>query len=306
MAHVKHLISAYLDKDLSEKEVREVESHVAQCGACRQELEEIKNAVRLLQAEPKAELPAGYLQRLDQKYLKDGREKESASPFDFPYYKLAAFALTGLMVMVAVKGFHKADIPSKDTAVSEEAAANRSPNKDAPETHQMDDRSKTGSGSKMDFRSRSEKKYAPAEVDNKMTAEGESLRPMAAQAGRMKDEPRLDEDSLGKSSSGMEAAVAFAKTYLVRDELTLEEKIQYTEPAKSKSSKFAAEAREPTFAEKEAGHRLQESRENVWTSRMVREGVYEVTRKPQYQFEVNLKQGTIKGLNPLSVDILKH
>lgn len=50
--HVTNLLGAYLDGELKDLRLRRVESHVAQCAACRGELEALRDLVALLKESP--------------------------------------------------------------------------------------------------------------------------------------------------------------------------------------------------------------------------------------------------------------
>lgn len=55
--HVTEWLGAYYDGELGVRRLQHVEGHLAQCGACRQELESVHRLGRLLREHPKAEAP---------------------------------------------------------------------------------------------------------------------------------------------------------------------------------------------------------------------------------------------------------
>lgn len=65
MTHPSELISAYLDGELSLAERRELTGHIATCGKCAQELEDIQRVRAAVRALPVIEVPELLLADMD-------------------------------------------------------------------------------------------------------------------------------------------------------------------------------------------------------------------------------------------------
>ncbi|MBO8170035.1 MAG: DUF4349 domain-containing protein [Thermoanaerobacteraceae bacterium] len=63
----QELLSAYIDEVLTEEEQRRLEKHLEQCSDCRQELENLKETVVMLQSLDEVEPPAEFRQQLRQR-----------------------------------------------------------------------------------------------------------------------------------------------------------------------------------------------------------------------------------------------
>jgi hypothetical protein len=58
----KELLSAYLDGEVTEKERKLIESHLASCPSCASELEDLRRVVGLVAALPREAVPEGFVQ----------------------------------------------------------------------------------------------------------------------------------------------------------------------------------------------------------------------------------------------------
>ena len=67
---VKELLWAYLEKEATEEENSKIEAHLANCQACREELEAQKEIKKALSGLPDEELPEGYHTELMEKWTK--------------------------------------------------------------------------------------------------------------------------------------------------------------------------------------------------------------------------------------------
>lgn len=92
----QELLSAHADGAAPEAELKSLEAHLADCGSCRGALAELKSVSKLLKNLPKAELPVGFMSRLERRR----REEQSPSyrPMGLTPYRLAAFAATGILI----------------------------------------------------------------------------------------------------------------------------------------------------------------------------------------------------------------
>ena len=54
------LISRYLEKELTAKQMHEVEAHLKQCRACRKELARLQTAMTIMKSVQEVEIPRDY------------------------------------------------------------------------------------------------------------------------------------------------------------------------------------------------------------------------------------------------------
>lgn len=117
MEHVKELLSGFLDQALPGPEKRRVESHLAGCAECREELSELRSVSSLVSGLPRRPLPAGFLQRLERR-RNPRREIPSPWPFALPFpARAAAFALSSLLVMFVLREKIQVLFPVSPTAM---------------------------------------------------------------------------------------------------------------------------------------------------------------------------------------------
>ena len=93
MSHAGEQISAYLDGELARAEIDQLQSHLATCGKCSAELQEmqvVRSAVRSL---PLLELPAGLIPEADAEVVPLRRNKG--------FWVGAAAAVVALVIAVA-------------------------------------------------------------------------------------------------------------------------------------------------------------------------------------------------------------
>lgn len=64
---VRHLLSAYLDRELRPEEERRVRLHLAECTCCEAAYQEEKAIKELLGSLPEVELPPGWWEKLDRR-----------------------------------------------------------------------------------------------------------------------------------------------------------------------------------------------------------------------------------------------
>jgi hypothetical protein len=102
-ARLREQLSAYLDGQLSSRELRRMDRHLGRCPECRSELDGLRQTVDLLQALPKLESPPG----LEARLLAHVQEAEQAAEerasrrwwtrFGVPVATLAGAALAAAM-----------------------------------------------------------------------------------------------------------------------------------------------------------------------------------------------------------------
>lgn len=70
------ILSAYMDGELSEDQVRSIHRHISGCNLCRQRLEELKTADAMIQGltvrEPSADFDRSFWRKVDQLESRDG------------------------------------------------------------------------------------------------------------------------------------------------------------------------------------------------------------------------------------------
>jgi len=64
------MLSAYLDGELMPDERPGIESHLALCGSCREELETLRNAKQVLAGAPRREIPPELIAKLEGRFLR--------------------------------------------------------------------------------------------------------------------------------------------------------------------------------------------------------------------------------------------
>ncbi|MGI6487803.1 MAG: hypothetical protein GX964_01405 [Syntrophomonadaceae bacterium] len=79
---VQKYLSAYFDGMSSPGETKYVESHLQSCASCRRELEKINQAVQVLGQLEEMEVPAGFLEELHIRLIRDKVEPWSASDYE--------------------------------------------------------------------------------------------------------------------------------------------------------------------------------------------------------------------------------
>jgi anti-sigma factor RsiW len=65
MNHAGELISAYLDGELARHEIDQLQAHLATCGKCAAELEEMQSVRSAVRSLPLLELPSGLIPEAD-------------------------------------------------------------------------------------------------------------------------------------------------------------------------------------------------------------------------------------------------
>ena len=68
-------LSLYIDNELSNEEMLQMEEHLQSCENCQKELEEYKKIISVLQSLPEVEPPVGYCKRLHNKLLENSDQQ---------------------------------------------------------------------------------------------------------------------------------------------------------------------------------------------------------------------------------------
>ena len=131
-------LSLYIDNELSNEEMLQMEEHLQSCEKCQKELEEYKKLISVLQSLPEEEPPEGYCKRLHEKLLENSPQSKSskaASIFkNFNRYKWLKYgsiaaALAVVFIAANINNFGsmnygmKAKNESYDMATAESPAA---------------------------------------------------------------------------------------------------------------------------------------------------------------------------------------
>ncbi|MCX5797131.1 MAG: anti-sigma factor [Elusimicrobia bacterium] len=79
MRHEKENLSGYLDGAAADAERGRIEAHLKDCAECRAELEDLRKACGMVKGLPQKPLPAGFLQRLENRRRQETRTEGWAS-----------------------------------------------------------------------------------------------------------------------------------------------------------------------------------------------------------------------------------
>lgn len=97
--HVIDSLSEFMDDALPAASAREVAAHLSACASCQGELEDLRAASKMVKDLPQAELPIGFMQRLERRR----NEEPAATPWLLPFpARVAAFALSSVIVGLVV------------------------------------------------------------------------------------------------------------------------------------------------------------------------------------------------------------
>lgn len=104
--HVIDSLSEFLDDALAAPARRAVEEHLSACASCRGELEDLRAASNLLKDLPLAELPVGFMQRLERRRNEGSDPSRGAAWGQTPFLpmpaRMAAFAMSSVIVGLVV------------------------------------------------------------------------------------------------------------------------------------------------------------------------------------------------------------
>jgi anti-sigma factor RsiW len=93
MNHAGELISAYLDGELARPEIDQLQAHLATCGKCAAELQEIQTVRSAVRSLPLLELPSGLIPEADAEVVPLRRNKG--------FWVGAAAAAVALVIAIA-------------------------------------------------------------------------------------------------------------------------------------------------------------------------------------------------------------
>lgn len=108
--HVRHLLSAYVDREVGPEDERRIRVHLAQCDECQAEYMREKEAKELLSSLPELELPDGWwtelTQRLDEAdapvFVQSQVRQMARNYFSSHRWVSAAVAAVFLLVFIPV------------------------------------------------------------------------------------------------------------------------------------------------------------------------------------------------------------
>lgn len=109
---VKELLWAYLEKEATEEENSKIEAHLANCQACREELEAQKEIKKALSGLPDEELPEGYHTELMEKLQMEAAPNVVPFPGKMnqkkktPRWKQLSMIAAAVLVVVAAGGIN--------------------------------------------------------------------------------------------------------------------------------------------------------------------------------------------------------
>ena len=106
---VREMLWAYLEKETTAEEAEKIEKHLAECAACREELEAQKEMMEALAGLPDEELPEGYHAELMQKLQAEAAPNVVPFPVKKkkqPVYKQWGMIAAAVLVVVAAGGMN--------------------------------------------------------------------------------------------------------------------------------------------------------------------------------------------------------
>lgn len=119
------LLSLYIDNELNDEEMHQVEEHLQSCENCQKELDEYKNIISILQSLPEEEPPEGYCKRLHNKLLETGRQTKpkkeafnikNINRFKWMKYGSLAAALVLVLLVAGINNLGRMNMKAKTEA----------------------------------------------------------------------------------------------------------------------------------------------------------------------------------------------
>ena len=124
---VREMLWAYLEKETTAEEAEKIEKHLAECAACREELEAQKEMMEALAGLPDEELPEGYHAELMQKLQAEAAPNVVPFPVKKkkqPVYKQWGMIAAAVLVVVAAGGMNgMLEMRESQNAVVQEMSA---------------------------------------------------------------------------------------------------------------------------------------------------------------------------------------
>lgn len=103
----KEMISGYLDNELDSGLISEFEDHIASCISCREELDETKQTLYLLNSITEEELPQDFLDKLHTRLIEEKRDldkKNYSTLLRNKYFRIISSVAAILVFAVLLKG----------------------------------------------------------------------------------------------------------------------------------------------------------------------------------------------------------
>jgi|GEM_PF-1762702 len=122
-SNIESLISAYLDGELTEDEMTELNEHFESCRDCRLKFNEIKGVVNLLRNLDDEELPETFSQDLHERLMKESRKEFGRRFLRNPFIKLVPAAAACLLLVFVLRGSLLPNLGMKKTEPESAAGA---------------------------------------------------------------------------------------------------------------------------------------------------------------------------------------
>ena len=115
-------LSLYIDNELNDEEMQQMEEHFKSCENCQKELKEYKNLISVLQSLPEEEPPKGYCKRLHNKLLENSPQSKSKkvtskiksiNRFKWMKYGSIAAALVLVFIVANINNFGNMGMKAK-------------------------------------------------------------------------------------------------------------------------------------------------------------------------------------------------
>lgn len=114
---IRELISLYIDGELVGDLLSEFEEHIRSCEDCRNELEDVKSVIAMLNDAPEEDLPSNFKDELHEKLLREQTKKESFVSVVLSRYSHVFASAAGLLIIFSIWVVYKNNFVSTNDAL---------------------------------------------------------------------------------------------------------------------------------------------------------------------------------------------
>jgi hypothetical protein len=113
---LRELISLYIDDELSGDLLFEFEEHILSCENCRNELEDVKSVIALLNDAPEEDLPSNFKDELHKKLINEKSKKKSFVSIVLTKYSHVFASAAGILIIFSIWLVYKNNFVSTDSS----------------------------------------------------------------------------------------------------------------------------------------------------------------------------------------------